>query len=822
MTFAEYFRQATGDLPYPWQERVAAEGLPEVIDIETGAGKTAGVAVGWLYRLLHHDDPTVRASTPPWLVVALPMRSLVDQTYDAVGRWLAAVSDTEVECFRMMGGAGRVPSAWRERPGRPTIIVGTVDMVLSRALMRGFAASRWTWPMDFGLLHSGVHFVFDEVQLLGPALATSRQLDAFRRDFGTASPCSSTWMSATLDAERLRTVDNRDVADPMQLSTLDRERGLERRLSATRTIEEAHVADSKALAALVAEVHRPGTRTLVVVNLVKRAQEVVKQLRQMQKDSDVPIDLLHGRFRRSDRAHMVDEALGTIGADGPGRILVATQVIEAGVDISCRTLVTDLAPWSSIVQRAGRCNRAGEYDDARLVWSSPLRPAPYEGENLAAAAEALRSLEGHAITSTDLRELGREVAETVPTSLVLRRRDLLDLFDTSPDLVGNDVDVSRFIRDGDDTDIEVAWRLATPDGDEPFDGGVPDPDELCRVAIGDARKWLRGIRGAWTPDHLAARRRWVPVDPFSIRPGATVVVDVLAGGYDPLVGWDPSIKKAVPHAGEQGVAAGSDNSTEVAPVDESLDDDPVTFVGAWVRLADHLDDAKGAAEVVLRDLVTPGLASDLRQAIVRAAALHDLGKAHPVFQETLVRSAQESLRPAARSLEPLAKSGGTHRSRHQRRYFRHELVSALMLISHAQEFLAEDAEPDLIRYLVGAHHGRVRLAIRSMPGEVPPSDHPAARVALGVADGDVIPPVSIGETVIDASTLSLDPMILGSPRCWTTMALGLRDRVDIGPFRLATMEALVRVADWRASATPSRSTGLEDLGQQGAAEVSTS
>ena len=822
MTFAEYFRQSTGDSPYPWQERVAEEGLPEVMDIETGAGKTAGVVVGWLYRLLHHEDPDVRASTPPWLVVALPMRSLVDQTYDAVVRWLAAAEDSEVECFRIMGGEGRVPSAWRERPGRPTIIVGTVDMVLSRALMRGFAASRWVWPIDFGLLHSGVHFVFDEVQLLGPALATSRQLDAFRRGFGTAAPCSSTWMSATLDAERLRTVDNRDVSEPMRLSALDRQRGLERRLGATRTVEEAQVADSKALAELVAEIHRPGTRTLVVVNLVKRAQEVVKRLRRLQKDTDVPIDLLHSRFRRSDRAHIVDDALGTIDADGPGRILVATQVVEAGVDISSRTLVTDLAPWSSVVQRAGRCNRAGEYDDARLVWSSPSRGAPYEDENLAAAAAALRSLEGHAVTSTDLRELGRSVAETVPTSLVLRRRDLLDLFDTSPDLVGNDVDVSRFIRDGDDTDIEVAWRVATPGGDEPFEGGTPGPDELCRVPIGEARKWLRGLTGAWTPDHLAARRRWVPVaDPSSIRPGATVVVDIVAGGYDPLVGWDPSIKKAVPHAGDLGVAAGAGNSMEVAPSDESLDDDPATFVGAWVRLADHLDDAKGAAEEVLRDVVTPGLTSDLRAAIVRAAALHDLGKAHPVFQDTLVRSAQESLRSAALSLEPVAKSGGTHRSRHQRRCFRHELVSALMLISRESEFLAEDAEPDLIRYLVGAHHGRVRVAIRSMPGEVPPSDRPTARVALGVADGDVVPPVSIRGTSIDASTLSLDPMILGSPRCWTTMALELRDRVDIGPFRLATMEALLRVADWRASATPSRSAMLEDLGEKGVAEVST-
>ena len=53
--------------------------------------------------------------------------------------------------------------------------------------------------------------------------------------------------------------------------------------------------------------------------------------------------------------------------------------------------------------------------------------------------------------------------------LVLRRRDLLDLFDTTPDLAGNDVDVSRFIRDADDHDVRVCWRSFTgePGRDQP-------------------------------------------------------------------------------------------------------------------------------------------------------------------------------------------------------------------------------------------------------------------------------------------------------------------------------------------------------------------
>ena len=38
-------------------------------------------------------------------------------------------------------------------------------------------------------------------------------------------------------------------------------------------------------------------------------------------------------------------------------IVVATQVIEAGVDIDSSVLITEAAPWPSICQRSGRCNR---------------------------------------------------------------------------------------------------------------------------------------------------------------------------------------------------------------------------------------------------------------------------------------------------------------------------------------------------------------------------------------------------------------------------------------------------------------------------------
>ena len=65
---------------------------------------------------------------------------------------------------------------------------GTHDMLLSRALNRGYGMSRYRWPMHFGLLNSDCLWLIDEVQLVGSGVATTAQLQALRRKLGTAVP----------------------------------------------------------------------------------------------------------------------------------------------------------------------------------------------------------------------------------------------------------------------------------------------------------------------------------------------------------------------------------------------------------------------------------------------------------------------------------------------------------------------------------------------------------------------------------------------------------------------------------------------------------
>ncbi|RMF83625.1 MAG: DEAD/DEAH box helicase, partial [Nitrospirae bacterium] len=114
-SYDAFFRLATGlPEPFDYQRRLACEGpgggLPELLHVPTGLGKTAAVVLAWLWRRRHHPDPEVRRATPRRLVYCLPMRVLVEQTRASVVRWLEGLDllgeagDGKVSVHLLMGG----------------------------------------------------------------------------------------------------------------------------------------------------------------------------------------------------------------------------------------------------------------------------------------------------------------------------------------------------------------------------------------------------------------------------------------------------------------------------------------------------------------------------------------------------------------------------------------------------------------------------------------------------------------------------------------------------------------------------------------------
>ncbi|MCE2530273.1 MAG: CRISPR-associated helicase Cas3' [Acidimicrobiia bacterium] len=799
--FGRFFHDATGYAPYPYQSRLAADGLPDVLRVDTGCGKTEAAGLAWMWRRRH----SARKETPRWLVYALPMRTLVDQTFDRFVKWRHALGlqPSELGVHRVMGGSDWRDRDWRLHPERDAVFIGTIDMLLSRALNRGFADSRWNWPISFGAFNSGCQWVFDETQLMDAGVITGRQLQAFRTSFGTVQPTHTMWMSATVDFERLKTVDAPVIDRVVEISEIDRGyASLAERLEAPRSVRAlgaGEVIKDGHVAKLAIEHHRPGTLTLVVVNTVKRAQAAFNAIRKIQ--GDVATVLIHSRFRQADR----EAALARVEADlgSNGRVVLATQVVEAGLDLSATTLLTDLAPWSSIVQRAGRCNRDGKVTNARMLWMRPPSAAPYDDEALQTAETALTQLPD-VVTPRILSSVD------VPTKVLplptLRRRDLVELFDTLPDLGGNYVDVGRFIRDSEDRDVIVLWR-EVENGALVSDIG-PAAAELCRGPIGQLRRFLKAARKKPGIHAFKAvpsqRERWTRLAPGDLRPNLTVALHMKVGGYTPEMGWDSKSNKNVPAVDEP-----SDQRALPDQHDLCVADDPNSTGNAapWLTLKEHLEDTEATAAAMVEVFGDLDLSPAVVQAARLAARYHDLGKVHDVFQDAIRKTRSEKDDNPPGSGVMLAKGGSKRDSlRYSRRYFRHGLVSALMLLGPEQALLEGVAEKDLVVYLTAAHHGRVRLGVRRLDDE-PCPDNAACDIALGVVDGDKVPAdVDIPRAVTRGGPISLAHVGLGSDDgpvpSYTARMLTLRDRSDLGPFRLAWLEMLVRSADWRASAHP--------------------
>lgn len=830
--------------PHAWQVELgdSATCTNRLIRVPTGMGKTLGVLSAWAYnRVVRVDD-----TWPHRLVWCLPMRTLVEQTRDVARALLAPLN---VKVHVLMGG--EEAEAWHLHPEADAVLVGTQDMLLSRALNRGYAAPRARWPMEFGLLNSDCLWVMDEVQLMDVGLATSAQLQQFREDdrSRTPRPSCTWWMSATLQPEWLKSVDTRALVETLQHQTLavaeaDRQGVLWTDVSKPLHLEAC--LDEKALASLVATKHQQGQTTLVIVNTVKRAVAVHDALKK-QRDVATDVRLVHSRFRPYERRQWREAFLNRNACAHADRIVVATQVVEAGVDISAAVLVTDLAPWSSLVQRFGRAARYGGRAQVYVVdIDDEKKTLPYAYADLLAARTALKRLDNVSVRALEGFHTSLTVAETAalyPYSpeFLLLRKELDELFDTTPDLTGADLDISRFIRSGDERDCQVFWRdfdRSTPPGPE----CQPRRDELCSVPIGDFMKWLKDApkdQGPlfWQWDYLDGA--WLRATARDIRPGAVVLVRADAGGYSPVRGFDPR-SDAVEPVPAAPLASPLQNA-EAAQDDESL-----ACAETWQTIAEHgLAVARQVAGFGGLDATTD---ASLRRTLDLAARWHDIGKVHPAFVSLLkteppppfgeVAKAPDTAWRLGRPCYAVPAAAGDDR----RPGFRHELASALALLdalrqanpAHAallgpwRELLAvpdvpvsqeiagvqrilndlDAASLDLLLYLITAHHGKVRLGFHATPAD---QEHPVAREGdtmpiRGIMEGDALPPVLLslpegGVALLPATTLTLEPAAIGlSPltgASWSERCAALQKHH--GAFTLAWLEALLRAADIRAS-----------------------
>lgn len=384
---------ASGETPFPWQQRLLRQfcegSIPSALDIPTGLGKTAVIAIWTAAR-------AAGARVPRRLVYVVDRRAVVDQATEEAER-IRKVVDATPELKRTLGLDRSLPIStlrgqhldnreWLEDPSSPAIVVGTVDMVGSRLLFEGYRCSRRMRPYHAALLGADALLVLDEAHLIPAFEALVRavvQTDSLGpRQGGVVPRCQTMSLSAT----------GRGATNGLFLlgpedghhETVRARYDAKKRVHVVPAVEADLLAET--LASKAWELTHSGkhaSRVIVFVDSRKTAQGVHEGIERLAKGdgagSSVAIatELFVGGRRVAEREEAAKRLveLGVLAkaksAPAVPVFVVATSAGEVGVDLDADHAVLDLVEWERVVQRLGRVNRRGKGEAD--VWVVPTK-----------------------------------------------------------------------------------------------------------------------------------------------------------------------------------------------------------------------------------------------------------------------------------------------------------------------------------------------------------------------------------------------------------------------------------------------------------------
>lgn len=354
-----------GRPPRPLQQVMAARAAEPglcMVAYPTGEGKTEAA----LLRHMGRDDEG--------LVFALPTRATTNAMQDRLSTVFAHTGN-QVTLSHQLAAAHAVPTPgaahtddWYTTSVRrlvAPVTTATCDQVLAGALRGKHAALRLLALANHHVILDEVH-TYDQyqTQLLAELLhwwgATGTRVTLLsatlprwqQREFENAYRGRSTVHGPAMEYPSIRTItapDNLAVTTPGHVSAPQPD--LVTRVTLTDNATTAHIRWVQEQRAA-----HPGVHLLVVVNTIDRAVEITRALR-LDQPAHPRLICLHSRMKASHRAALERELHQRTGPEGHGTApvtLVATQVVEASLDVDFDLASTDLCPAPSLVQRAGR------------------------------------------------------------------------------------------------------------------------------------------------------------------------------------------------------------------------------------------------------------------------------------------------------------------------------------------------------------------------------------------------------------------------------------------------------------------------------------
>ncbi len=348
----QYFEDLTGFKPRNFQKETIKNLLQSkntILKAPTGSGKTE-TAIAPFIIALSLIMMKENCNFPNKLIYAVPLRTLAnslrERTKKLVDNWSKKYQLPREIVVTLQTG---------ENPEDPRfegdIIFCTIDQMLSSFLNIPYSVGRGSANVNAGAIFSS-YLVFDELHLLDPDRSFATVLKVLEQAKGI-SPFLL--MTATLTDElvgEIKSVVGSEVETIVVKEDLpeiedNRQRtfeAVEEPLSAKLILDDIRDRNLK--------------RVIVIGNTVSFSQGLFRDLEEQINDVEIIVTLLHSRFLPEDRAaketFLQEKFKENWEDDGKCYVLVSTQVIEVGINITSEVMHVQLCPMSSLLQRAGR------------------------------------------------------------------------------------------------------------------------------------------------------------------------------------------------------------------------------------------------------------------------------------------------------------------------------------------------------------------------------------------------------------------------------------------------------------------------------------
>ncbi|TFE66677.1 type I-U CRISPR-associated helicase/endonuclease Cas3 [Candidatus Methylacidiphilum fumarolicum] len=561
----------TGHEPYYWQIRLYEklvtgewEGLRRIV-LPTGTGKTSLIPC---YLLALANSPI---RLPRRLVWIVNRRVVVDQASDDARCLTEKLDKPELEEVRrqlVMLSGGRWPKQpvavstlrgqladnreWYLDPSRPAIIVGTVDMLGSRLIFRGYGCGPWRRAHHAGLLGFDSLIVLDEAHLEPAFDALLDTIETLRTESEICGLAPSHWirMSATQrNSENAFRLEEDDKQDPVLSKKLKRAKRL------TFVKAKSNLAAELKDQAIKLGKKYPGSRIVV---FAKSPEDAAKAAKLIRKESKCEVSLLTGEIRGWERDRMTDSDTNYRRFTRPDRheigssaYLVATSAGEVGADLYADHGVCDATTAESMLQRFGRIGRSGVDEEALIV--IVISTKDEKDERISKTLEYLQdTIACNACLERIAQTPPPDETFREPPSLLILDRIILDaLAATSVQLPKRLINLDEYLHGIEPErapECHVAWRAdvpllaeASPEKiEEILDFYPVEPRELLRTTVDRLRKAIGGAKpelkcivqylvGAVEVMNIADLLR------TNLR-GAMILLPVEAGGFDEEIG----------------------------------------------------------------------------------------------------------------------------------------------------------------------------------------------------------------------------------------------------------------------------------------------